>query len=452
MLKSGREFYLRLFRYYYSLKHFGFANICRQIVLLLKHKFQAISDGTAEFQLKQTYSEFQLMLPSERLLEKICHFFSQYVSLSDSNQPSAEKLEHLLKKTSSKAIQQINQQFLLDGAYFSRIPAQHIKILKQLESLKSLASNLASKSFLSSASTNRLITLSQNCGKKIAKGKSWLELLTLSDGFIAQFGDSYKLPGMAQSFTTNSKLLENSGFFIHHQNNNSFILNCGEPAPAFAPECSHCDMLSYELSVKNYRCIVDTGYTATSDSSLRQSYRKTSAHNLPMVQHEEQSDIWGSFYMGKRAKILKRAYNSSCHKLEILIEDQFGQKVQRIVNFLNNQIEIKDSLENRRMNGTFITLIHLAPQTEIKLYRSKSSHNIAECVIQKQVRLFITTENNIRIDDYLSFTDSNQSVPAKVLILSQKETQSLAYKISIDSSFVSNLKLPIVGSKNNFSN
>ena len=151
-------------------------------------------------------------------------------------------------------------------------------------------------------------------------------------------------------------------------------------------------------------------------------------NQLHMVQHMEQSDIWGQFNFGKRTIITKRIYNSDSSNLEIAIKDQFGQKVERKIAFSKNCIEIIDELKKRRMEGCFVSLIHLAPNIEPEI-NHEGDENIISCRMTNESKFSIITKANIRVSDYISFPDFGKSVGAKLLILSNKEAEELSYVI-----------------------
>ena len=380
-------------------------------------------------QLKRLYIDFELHSPSNHLLENIRGFLAGCTQIVCSSQFNNE-FEFQLEETAKLAISQIQKQFLADGAYFERVPMCHAKMLELLSDIRNFSLELAGRNFLLPTLISSLQKLAKICQKRIILGQSWLEKMTHSDGYIAQFGDSARIVGMKHSFDEKTELLESSGYFVHHKGKDSFILRCGEPAPAFQPGHNHCDILSFELVLKNSRCIVDTGCSDFDNETLRQMSRETEAHNLPMVQHQEQSDIWGTYSMGKRAFILERSFNRDANSLVISIEDQFGQRLRREVNLSSDKIEINDILKNRRMTGTFVTLIHLEPETKVDVYLGQNDLTIAKCETKEGIKFYVTTEGNIRIDDYLQFFEIGKTAGGKVLIISNKESEVLSYSIS----------------------
>ena len=113
----------------------------------------------------------------------------------------------------------------------------------------------------------------------------------------------------------------------------------------------------------------------------------------------------------------------------MVIEDQFRQIIQRDIIFSKKHIIINDSLKKRRINGNFITLIHLAPGIEPEVYPSQDDLKIIYCKVNEILKFNITTSANVRIGEYISFPDFCKSMGAKMLIFSNKEKEVLNYDI-----------------------
>ena len=367
--------------------------------------------------------------PGNHLLENIRGFLFGCSSIINSSQYFNNEVEYQLEVALEEAKKQLNIQILDDGGHFERSPMYHFYMLEAVKDIKELSKLITKQGFLIPEileKSNQLVSL---CEEKIEKMTKWLEIITMSNGFIAQFNDSSRFKGLKHTFDNYSQLLESSGYFVRHNNNNSFILSCSSPSPVFLSEHSHCDILSYELTIGGKLAIIDSGCSGYENETLRLMSRETEAHNLPMVQHQEQSDIWGMFNFGKRAKILKRLYNDENSKLELSIEDQFRQIFNRTIVFSNNSIEIADSLKKRRMEGCFISLIHLVPEVEPSITLGENNTNIVTCKMTDEIKFSIITEANIRISDYISFPEFGKSIGAKMLILSNKDSEELTYVI-----------------------
>lgn len=379
-------------------------------------------------QLKRLFVDFEFYNPGNELIENIRGFLSGCCLLINSSQYFNNELEFQLEQVIDEAINQLNLQIFKDGAHFERSPYYHCKVLEALKDIKNLAEHISKQGFLIFDILEKAKNLAILCREKLELMSKWLEKLTFSYGEICQFNDSARIRGLSHSFEELTELLEDSGFFVKHNSDYSFILSCGSPSPAFLPSHSHCDIFSYELEIKKQLAIIDSGCSGYDNETLRLMSRETESHNLPMVQHQEQSDIWGQFNFGKRAKIIKRVFNKEDSILEIEIQDQFGQILTRKIVLSDNCIEITDNLKIRRMEGCFVSLVHLAPNIELDIKQCESE-NIIICKMTNDSKFSIITKANVRVSDYISFPDFGKSVGAKMLSLSNKEAEELTYVI-----------------------
>jgi uncharacterized heparinase superfamily protein len=104
-----------------------------------------------------------------------------------------------------------------------------------------------------------------------------------------------------QSPITNNQAFEHSGFYVMRGKDSFLIIDCGKIGTDQNPAHGHCDMLSFELSLGNQRMIVDSGTYEYQAGSWRDYFRSTRAHNTVMVDGIEQSEIWSSFRVARRA-------------------------------------------------------------------------------------------------------------------------------------------------------
>jgi hypothetical protein len=82
------------------------------------------------------------------------------------------------------------------------------------------------------------------------------------------------------------------------------MIDCGTPEPAYQPGHAHCDLLSFELDIGGLPLIVDSGVSGYAGDELRSYVRSTRAHNTVVIAGKEQSEIWGTFRMARRARFL----------------------------------------------------------------------------------------------------------------------------------------------------
>jgi uncharacterized heparinase superfamily protein len=101
-----------------------------------------------------------------------------------------------------------------------------------------------------------------------------------------------------------SVALPQSGYFVMRDDDNAeyMILDIGKPCPDYLPAHAHADLLSYELLKDGQRLVVDSGVYEYTAGSWRDYFRSTRAHNTVEVACEDQSEMWSSFRVARRAR------------------------------------------------------------------------------------------------------------------------------------------------------
>jgi uncharacterized heparinase superfamily protein len=222
---------------------------------------------------------------------------------------------------------QLQHQVLSDGGHFERSPMYHEQVLQDLcEVVWYLKATRGIQS-------NRLETA-------IRQMAEWLARMTMPDGEIPLFGDSAlgiaptpgsilalvnglyatSYPARLHPFSEalvgvpatgmveqlpGVELLPESGFLVARHQDQMFVLDCGPFAPDDLPAHGHCDALSFELCLGEERFIVDSG-TYSYTGKWRSYFRGTAAHNTVGLPGREQTEIWGDFRAGDRARIVSR--------------------------------------------------------------------------------------------------------------------------------------------------
>lgn len=127
--------------------------------------------------------------------------------------------------------------------------------------------------------------------------------ITASAGMTA--GGSEGQPGEAFPSGARCWAFADSGYFVMAPaDRDRLIVDCGAVGPDYQPGHSHCDTLSFELSLAGRRVIVDSGCLQYEDGELRQYNRGNSGHNTLSVDGCNQSEVWGAHRCGRRAKPL----------------------------------------------------------------------------------------------------------------------------------------------------
>jgi len=123
-----------------------------------------------------------------------------------------------------------------------------------------------------------------------------LEALTQYAGRVTR----YQPPTQAQGLHASSH--DASGYFVMRNGGDMLVVDCGELGPSYQPGHAHCDTLSFELTSDGRPLIVDSGVYDYEDSEMRRYVRSTRAHNTAMIDGCEQSELWGTFRVARRAR------------------------------------------------------------------------------------------------------------------------------------------------------
>jgi len=149
----------------------------------------------------------------------------------------------------------------------------------------------------------------------------WLSSVTHPDGQIALFNDSafgMSLPcsalvayasrlGLSKPHVENVELLcakqAQTGYIRWQCRSAVALLDCAPIGPDHLPAHGHADYLTFELSLGKQRVVVDTGTSVYASGAERLEQRGTRAHNTPIVNNRNSADVWGSFRVGRRARV-----------------------------------------------------------------------------------------------------------------------------------------------------
>jgi uncharacterized heparinase superfamily protein len=105
-----------------------------------------------------------------------------------------------------------------------------------------------------------------------------------------------------------------SGLLIHRAERLYVAFDGGDVGPDYQPGHAHCDTLSFELSWDGRRAVSDTGVFHYRESPERAYARSTAAHNTVRIDNEDQSEVWQSFRVGRRAHaiFIERRTEAGC--------------------------------------------------------------------------------------------------------------------------------------------
>ena len=221
-----------------------------------------------------------------------------------------QKFNQIYTKGINLLNKELKKQILPDGAHFERSPMYHSLIIEDLLDIICIHKTYNKKYDL------KIL-------EYIDKMIDWYEDIIHIDNDIPFFNDSCldnsptydqiikfyaDVIGVSRKKIINNqiKLLKDSGFFIYKKNDVSFIMNVGDIKPREQPGHSHADTNSFELSVFGQRIFVNTGISTYDINKRRLFERSTKAHNTVEINNLNSSDVWSSFRVGKKAKVINQ--------------------------------------------------------------------------------------------------------------------------------------------------
>jgi uncharacterized heparinase superfamily protein len=204
--------------------------------------------------------------------------------------------------------EQMRVQILADGGHYERSPLYHGQVLEDL--LDALAIAGASPPDVPPS-----VDLAE-LRRKAVLMTDWLARMRHPDGGLAVFNDCVEAgdPTPAELLAYAQRVLDHapaplgstqlpaSGYFVLERGAGRAVIDCGEVGPDELPAHAHADTLSFELSWAGRRWAVDSGTSEYALDDLRRYVRSTAAHNTVMVDGAEQSEVWGSHRVGRRAR------------------------------------------------------------------------------------------------------------------------------------------------------
>ncbi len=205
------------------------------------------------------------------------------------------------------------EQILGDGGHYERSPMYHCITLEDMLDIVNL---MQRRHELFAADDQRQ---AEDAARRMLR---FLDDIVSADGRIPLFNDSAFgiAPEPAALFDYGSRLVgyeprpvarqplrvacRDSGYFGYRYGGDSLLIDCGHIGPEYQPGHTHCDMLSFELCIDGERLLVDPGVHGYDDDSTRYYLRSTAAHNTVTVDGAEQSEIWSTFRVARRASPL----------------------------------------------------------------------------------------------------------------------------------------------------
>lgn len=307
--------------------------------------------------------------------------------------------------THTQLIYEIDRQTLKDGAHYERSLMYHLEILEMLMILYSCIQH--KNSFLKSELSPR-----------IGRWVQWLDSFTDQGKLVPNFNDcTLNLSSRISDILECADKMNIKQGISNYSISSFHILSFGKnqkvyiqhltPGPVYQAGHAHADILHFIWFDHLQPVFCDTGISTYENSALRLSEKSSGAHNTVTVENRDQSQIWSSFRMAKRAKV------------EVLEMDNHNLK--GTIRFAGNPV-----LRHQRQFQTDDQSLTIDDQ----IFCPAHTTAIARFYVDRNVieSIKITEDNKIRIHSFeISFTgvdrieikdciqslDFNQRVPSK---------------------------------------
>lgn len=304
---------------------------------------------------------------------------------------------------------ELDAQFLADGAHFELSTTYHATLTEDLLDLYNILRAYGQET------PEALVNA-------VERAMAWLAVMTRPDGLPPLFNDAAygicptfgdlknyaERLGVAWQPARRSAFIDlpDSGYFRHDDSAYSFWGDAGQIGPDYIPGHAHCDMFNFELFAHGRPVVVDTG-TSTYDVGARRTLeRSTASHNTVQLGHHEQSEIWGAFRVGRRARIIER------HVVQGSVEavhdgfKRLGVLHRRSFRFSEDNIQLEDHLIGNSTERA-VARFHLHPDLEASVG--------GDTVQAGGVTFSFSGTSSIDISDYYYAPEFNKQVSAKCI-------------------------------------
>ena len=302
-----------------------------------------------------------------------------------------------LFKTANKILKiELSEQFLNDGGHFERSPMYHqIMLFRMLDCWNLMKNNSTFKPIIEHEISFNLIE----------KLLSFLQTITFKNGDIPLVNDAaINISPNTKQLTEYADMLNikgskiklsGSGYRNFNKSNYELLVDVGNIAPDYLPGHAHSDTLNFILYVNQKPFIVDTGISTYQNNEIRQLERSTLAHNTVQVDGFEQSEIWSSFRVGRRAKAKILLENEHQITASHNGYKRYGIIHKRLFFVDNHRVIIHDEMigETKYPQKAYL---HFHPKVEVKVEENTVKTSFGNIIFENLIGI---TENNCNISD-----------------------------------------------------
>ncbi|HWQ35561.1 MAG TPA: alginate lyase family protein [Blastocatellia bacterium] len=285
---------------------------------------------------------------------------------------------------------EFDEQVLPDGGHYERSPMYHALALAGfLECFALLRAFRIKRGLAWTAPTAEIV-------RRLRAMTRFLEAMTWPDGTLALFNDAAnteearplpiieaaaRIVGEEPVF--HQPVFPETGYYCWFSRDGSerIVVDAGPPSVDYNAAHAHCDLLSYELWLDGRPFIVDSGVHGYGGDRFREYARSTRAHNTVMFDGQEQSELWGTFRLARRAEMLGVEVSGEAQRwsFEGSCQPYFDRRLihrRRILRMTNGEWIIEDTMREGRASRAE-SFIHLHP--DISARRCSPDSLAIEC-------------------------------------------------------------------------
>lgn len=274
---------------------------------------------------------------------------------------------------------ELDEQALSDGGHYERSPMYHALALAAfLECFALLRAFRIRRGITWEVSSSAIM-------QRLRAMRRFLQAMTYPDGSLALFNDSANteeakpLPLIETArrivgadADPSQPVFPETGYYCWFSaaGDERLIVDAGPPSVDYNAAHAHCDLMSYELWLAGRPFIVDSGVHGYGGDPFREYARSTRAHNTVVFDGREQSELWGTFRLARRAELLgvKVSSDEQTWNFAGTYQPYFNKRLiheRRFERFANGQWVIEDTLRQAEAERA-TSFIHLHPDVQAR--------------------------------------------------------------------------------------
>ena len=273
---------------------------------------------------------------------------------------------------------ELPEQFLPDGCHFELSPMYHARAVWLLLALAGTGHP---------ALLELVLPVLRRAGPALAA-------LTCPDGGLSLLNDSaqgiYTKPadllaecervtGAAVKPVTGVFALPDAGYYGYRtEDGTSLLCDAGNIGPDYIPGHAHGDMLSFTLSVRGQRVIVDGGTFGYEAGEMRDFCRSTRAHNTVEIEGLDQCEFWSAFRVARRGHIRSVDWQPADDGFRLAATHDGYRRLKcraehsRVFEWQDRRLRVRDTI-TAESSLRLVSRIHLHPDCRATIQSSDTA-------------------------------------------------------------------------------